>query len=795
MNLRRQVNVLRRFLTLMSATAVFTVVAQDISVSTPQGRKVVVKAINANTIKVSNTAPGENEPTANHLDTVATKVATRRMPVSDHLISLTTGSVTALLDKNTGALTIYGGNRRIINDDGLRTISGNRRELELTTTSTGAYYGAGERGHKLDLRGDTLVMYNRPTYGYTGNDSRINQMNITMPLFISEDGWALVFDDFAAGELILGNPIKYISESPGAVSYYFVNGVNTLADVVENLSALTGRQDLPPLWALGYITSKYGYRTQAETEGVIDTLKRMDYPVDGVVLDLYWYGKEQDMGRLNWDPLQWPQPQKMLSRLNSKGVKVIPISQPYVLRNGNGIENYDSLASKGIFVADSLRHPLDVEIWVGSGGMFDVSNPATQAWLAKRYGELTDMGISSWWGDLGEPEQHPEGSRHANGLKAREYHNRYGNDWSKIIYDLFRNKYDDRRLFLLMRGGTTGLQRYSVFPWSGDVSRSWGGLEPQIRIMLNAGLSGLGYMSHDVGGFALSDDRPYDPELYVRWLQLGLFSPVLRTHSQANAEPYKYPQYADIIKHLINERYSWLPYNYTLAYENATKGWPLVRPLNFHDQGPAGSDTITDEFLWGRDVFVAPVLTEGATSRQIVFPLGRWIDISDPRVSYTGAIKSYDAPLDKIPLFVRAGAFIPRADYKMENTGDYDPARISVDYYAYPGIVSEYTLFDDNRMTPTTLSDGQYRLIHFIGNCNPDSNIEVQIMSEGSYSEASKSVDINFRVPGLGSKPSAVIVNGKKTKYTYDKIHGVMSTKIKFIPGQTTNIIITCSQE
>ena len=134
----------------------------------------------------------------------------------------------------------------------------------------------------------------------------------------------------------------------------------------------------------------------------------------------------------------------------------------------------------------------------------------------------------------------------------------------------------------LMRGGTVGLQRYSVFPWSTDVSRSWGGLQPQVTIMLNSGLSGLGYMSHDVGGFAITEDYVVDPELYVRWLQLGTFSPVLRTHAQQVAEPYRYPEQQDIILDLIKTRYQWLPYNYSIAADNAMRGYPLVRPLNFY---------------------------------------------------------------------------------------------------------------------------------------------------------------------------------------------------------------------
>lgn len=761
-----------------------------IKATTPSGRVVEVTAINENTLKVINYLPGQNELTANRFDTSVSDVVTTVTTAGNQQI-LSTGSVTAMLDTRNGSLTIVGGHNRTVTDDGLRPVADGKMQLDLYTTSTGAYYGTGERGHKFNLRGDTLVMYNRPTYGYGAGDPRINQMNITMPVVLSSDGFALVFDDFAASTLTLSNPISYVTEAPGAVSYYFVNGAETLADVVEQLTATTGRQDLPPLWALGYITSKYGYRTQAESEAVVDSLKSLGYPLDGLVLDLYWYGKEEDMGRLDWEPSQWPSPEKMLAKLHDKGINVVPISQPYVLRNGKGVENYDSLAPKNIFVKDSLGNPLEVEIWVGKGGMFDVSNPDTRAWLAKRYSELTDMGVGGWWGDLGEPEQHPYASRHANGLKGREYHNRYGNDWSAIIYDLYARRYPDRRLFSLMRGGSTGLQRYSVFPWSGDVARTWGGIKPQINIMLNSGLSGLGYMSHDVGGFAVDENNPIDPELYVRWLQLGLFTPVLRTHSQEFAEPYHYPAQASIVKQLILDRYRWLPYNYTLAYENATKGYPLVRPLNFHDEGPAGCDTIEDEYLWGRDVLVAPVLDKGATSRPIVFPQGRWIDMRHPSVSYTGTVTSYDAPLDVLPLFVRAGAFIPTAEYPMDNTSDYNPGQLTVTYYAYPGIASSYTLFDDNRISPQSLSDNQYRLVTFDGRCADNGNIEVEISSKGDYVNAPKTIDIDFRVAGAVKAPRTVIVNGKKIKFSYNAYDTTISVQVRYLPDTKTKIAIT----
>ncbi|MDE6458379.1 MAG: DUF5110 domain-containing protein, partial [Muribaculum sp.] len=526
---------------------------------------------------------------------------------------------------------------------------------------------------------------------------------------------------------------------------------------------LTGRQDLPPFWSLGYITSKYGYRTQDETYGVIDTLKRDGYPVDGVVLDLYWYGQETDMGRLEWNKEQWGDHRKMLSDLKKEGVNTVIISQPYINKIG-ALDNYNMLAAEGMLTKNAAGDINDVTTWVGEAGMFDVANPDTRRWLRERYRTLTDEGVTGWWGDLGEPEVHPETIVHANGETAREYHNQYGNVWSSIIYDLFKDEYPGRRLMTLMRGGTAGLQRYSVFPWSTDVSRSWGGMQPQVKIMLNSGLSGLGYMSHDVGGFAIDKEHPVDPELYVRWLQLGVFSPVLRTHSQMYAEPYHYPEYAPLLLDLVKMRYRWLPYNYTLAYENAVKGYPLVRPLNFTDKSAA--DSITDEYMWGSEVLVAPVLQQGAVKRNVYLPAGTWIDWNDPSVVYSGQREiSYKAPLDVMPLFIRNGAFIPQADYDMENTGDYNPASYTILYFPRGEVKSDYTLFEDDRTSSGSLAAGEYALVKFSGSATKG-RIVIDVEVSGYYPGMPAERCLDFVLPALPGKVAAVSVNGVNADFT-----------------------------
>ena len=761
--------------------------AAGIDVTTPQGRKVSVEAVTPDIIRVTNTAPGEklNPFLKSPAGDEAVDVSRR----GDISTFTTSTGVAVRVDAATGGVDINAGGRRALSDGGVREMAGGKRRMELSVMGGGSFYGAGERGYSFNLAGDTLVMYNKQNYGYTASEPRIKQMNITMPLFLSSDGYAVVFDDYAAAEMVMSDPIVYITESKAPVSYYFVNSAGSLASLTSTLTTLTGRQDLPPLWSLGYITSKYGYRTQAETTGVIDTLKRQGYPVDGVVLDLYWYGKEQDMGRLAWDPDQWPDHRKMLADLRKEGVNTVIISQPYVLRNGKALDNYNELTRQQLLLRDTLGGQQEVTIWVGEGGMFDVANPKTRAWLRERYRDLTLDGVGGWWGDLGEPEVHPESGLHANGQTTREYHNRYGNDWSKIIYDLYREDFPDTRLMTMMRGGTTGLQQYSVFPWSTDVSRTWGGLKPQINIMLNSGLSGLGYMSHDVGGFAITD-KSYDPELYVRWLQLGTFSPVLRTHSQQEAEPYKYPAQQDIILPLIKERYRWLPYNYTLAYENASQGLPLVRPLNFYTPGSKKYDDIDDEYLWGRDVLVAPVLEQGARERKVVFPEGLWADYRDPSKLYRGGDTiTYAAPLDVLPLFVRAGSFIPLADYAMENTGDYRTDRYTVNYYPYLG-KSEFVMYEDNPLSTTSLSKDEYSLITFRGDAEMH-RIEIEVSAKGTYPGAKADKELRFVIHLFDGKPGSVSVDGRKVKgWKYDEALSTLTLNTRWNTAKPLKIEI-----
>ena len=775
--------------------------AREVLISTPRGALSIIP-VNENIYRVTVADPGDTLPYRPSQSAVLPPSGLAgglRMGADGTGVTLSSPTTTVKVDRATGRVSFYNsaGELLLAESGGVDNSDAGSRRVSFEGVAPGELlYGAGERGHSLALNGDTLVMYNRQNYGYTGSDPRISQMGITVPYFVSSKGYGVLFDDFTKSGLVLSDTIVYTAcQASAPLSYYFINGGGTLAGATRQYMELTGRQELPPFWAMGYITSKYGYHDQRETLGAVDSLKTRGYPVDGIVLDLYWYGTETDMGRLDWDRSKWPEPRKMLAELKDKGVNLVAITQPYVNKKG-AIDNYNYLVDNGMTVRDEEGANHDVTTWVGDAGMIDVSNPRTRDWYWSRYKALTDDGIAGWWGDLGEPEVHPATIRHNNGLTAEQYHNVYGNEWSRIIYEGFKKEFPTRRLMLLMRGGTAGLQRYNVFPWSTDVSRSWGGFEPQVTIMLNSGLSGLGYMSSDIGGFAVDPARPTDPELYVRWLQMGVFSPMLRTHAQLKPEPYHYPAQEHISKKFIRTRYEWLPYNYTLAYENAAMGYPLARPLDWLGDNPGDKyASLRDEYLWGDNVLVAPVMKAGARSRKVLFPAGKWINYNNDRLTYRGGTTAtVAAPLDQLPMFVREGSFIPLYRLPLENVTQYDLSHLTVLYYP-SAQTTEYTLFDDDRKSVSSLADGDFILTRLRGRA-ADGRIDISVCSDkdpGVHDWMPSSRNLAFEVKCVARAPRSVTVDGvalQPGSWRYDRAARTVYFNLTFT-GEPAEVKIT----
>jgi oligosaccharide 4-alpha-D-glucosyltransferase len=282
------------------------------------------------------------------------------------------------------------------------------------------------------------------------------------------------------------------------------------------------------------------------------------------------------------------------------------------------------------------------DFYFGDGGLLDIFRKDAQSWFWSKYKKQILNGVAGWWGDLGEPEKHPSAIHHNLkdlGFKRRfnadEVHNIYGHYWNKMLYEKYAQEYPATRLFHLQRSGYAGSPRYSVFPWTGDVSRSWDGLKGQLPLLISMSMSGVPYIHSDAGGFAGGEG---DPELYTRWMQFAVFTPIYRPHGTAlgdleptvkdiPSEAALYPDpYKSIVRNSIQLRYQLLPYNYTLAYEQTKWGKPLIRPLFYNNSLDSNLYKTDNQYMWGDHFIIAPVIEKGATTRNLYLPEGLWYD-------------------------------------------------------------------------------------------------------------------------------------------------------------------------
>jgi len=282
-------------------------------------------------------------------------------------------------------------------------------------------YGTGERAMPMDRRGKKLQLYNRPAYGYEYGAA---MLNYSVPMTISSRKYAILFDNPQKGYVDIGFTEPIVTEwnaIGGTARYYLISG-SSFPEISDSYTQLTGRQPLPPRWALGNLQSRMAYRNQYETDSIVTLMKKNDFPVDAVILDFYWFGDSilGHLGKLDWDKKAWPDPVGMIEKFRKQGIKTILITEPYVI---DSVANHKEAAAKGVFVKDSLGQTyIDKQFYFGPGSLIDIFKPEARDWFWQKYKKQIDLGIAAWWGDLGEPESHPADIFHVNG-KADKVHN------------------------------------------------------------------------------------------------------------------------------------------------------------------------------------------------------------------------------------------------------------------------------------------------------------------------------------------------------------------------------------
>lgn len=610
------------------------------------------------------------------------------------------------------------------------------REGRATTRTTLSFklgpedhlYGLGEKFTRLDKAGAKLVSWTRDALGSTSERSHKN-----IPFLWSDRGWGLFLDGGARIEWDLGARSTQsftVSVESGTLDAYAVIGPEP-ARILKRYADLTGHAPVPPKWSFGLWVSSGGtYRTQAEVDALVEGLARHDIPAGVVHVDPWWM-RWRRYCDFRWDREAFPNPDSLIRKLHGLGLRLCLWEHPYISveselfelgkRKGHFLKRPDG----GIYIIDyglslaprpdgTVRRAGRADSWNARVAIIDLTNPDALAWFKDLHRPLLRQGVDVFKTDFGEDI--PADAVFHDGTTGATRHNLYPLLYNRAVAEVTR---EERGYGLVWsRSGTAGSQRYPV-AWSGDPAADWDSLAATVRGGLSAGLSGIPFWSHDIGGYR---GKP-TPELYVRWAQFGLLCSHSRMHGDSPREPWAFgPRALAIVRNFIRLRYRLFPYLYSLAREAAATGLPVLRAMPLAFPGDANAPAHDLQFMLGPWLLVAPVI-DPSGEKAIYLPHpernerthrgskrggkstssgvatgagGEWIDYWTGTRHAAGQSLKLKVPLSRIPIFVRAGAILPTMPYAPRiPEGPID--RLFVHVYA--GAESSFTLLEDEGQT------------------------------------------------------------------------------------------------
>jgi oligosaccharide 4-alpha-D-glucosyltransferase len=741
----------------------FKVVENALEIKTSDG-KYIIKAYSEEIVETSFIPKGEQFDSNSHAVVLVPKKGISKIIKTASFISLYTKGIVVTVQKSPFQISYFNHEKLILSEKNGYTKNEKYELIDFNLDTSEMLYGGGARALGMNRRGNRLELYNQADYGY---NTYSKKMNFCIPMMLSSKMYAVHFDNSAIGYLDLDskkdNTLAYETIS-GRKTYQVIIG-GSWTDLISNYTGLTGKQPLPARWTLGNFSSRFGYHSQEQVEKTIKKFEDDKIPVDAIILDLYWFGKEMKgtMGNLDWEKENFPNPDKMITDLNAKGIKTLLITEPFVLTTS---KKWQEVVDKKIVATDKNGKPFTYDFYFGNTGIIDIFKPEGRDWFWNVYKRLINQGVGGLWGDLGEPEVFPSEAVTAGG-KADEIHNVYGHNWAKLIAEGYKKDFPNQRPFILMRAGYSGSQRFGMIPWSGDVSRSWGGLQSQMEITLQMGMQGMSYMHSDLGGFA---GDYFDNELYIRWLQYGVFNPIFRPH--AHEDVAAEPVYKDLLtkekaKKQVELRYQLMPYNYNLAFENNQNGTPLMRPLFFEEPTNSKLLTVYETYLWGNDFLITPITKAGMTSTLIYFPKNNnWFDFYTDEKQFAGTTSTIEVVEDHIPVYIRGGAFIPMIK-TIQNTSKYTTENFDLHYYFdVKTAQSSGKLYNDDGITANAFEKGAFEILNFNGNSNGKA-VVIRLNSEIGTNFQSSDKNVALIVHNIIAK--SVTVNGKAIDYKTNK--------------------------
>jgi alpha-D-xyloside xylohydrolase len=540
-----------------------------------------------------------------------------------------------------------------------------------------------------------LGQHQAGVWNYHGEEVELSEANtnISVPLVLSSNGYGIYWNNSSRSKFNNRFPheVYLSSEVADTVDYYFIYGPE-FDNIVAAYREMTGQAPLFGKWAYGFWQCKNKYQSQEEVLGVAHKYRDLHIPVDNIVQDWFWWNI---MGEPVFNK-NYPDPKGMIADLHENHFHVMFSFWPY-FRPGSRV--YDEMDKSGYFV-DKMKvsgfHP-------AGQALYDAFNPDAR----KYYWGLIDKGLfkigaDAWWLDTDEPET--EGretnilvtNKVALGSGAR-YANLYPLMTTTAVYEGQRAASDQKRVFILSRSAFAGAQRNSISAWSGDVESNWLSFARQIPAGLNFSLSGIPYWTTDIGGFIIGNpDDPAYRELFVRWFEYGTFCPIFRLHGTRTTNQNELWSYGVDAQKILTSydrlRYRLMPYIYSLAWKTTSEAYTPMRPLAMDYRTDTRALNIGDQFMYGPALLVNPVTEPGATTRRMYLPKAVWYDFWTGRRVEGGAMIDAAAPLDRMPLFVRAGSIVPMGpdvEYASEKAADPIELRI------YAGANGSFVLYED----------------------------------------------------------------------------------------------------
>jgi alpha-D-xyloside xylohydrolase len=629
------------------------------------------------------------------------------MQSADAEDSLATSRLKVVVTRKDGTITFRDMTGRRLFQDSRRTLTPVEVNGEKTYHaemfvnlwgSPEAFYGLGQ--HQAGV------------WNYRGEVVDLSQdnANIAVPMFLSSNGYGLFWNNPSRSRFNNRFPQSlYISsEVADTIDYYFLYGPE-YDRIIAAYRQLTGAAPLFGKWAYGFWQCKNRYQSQAELLAVAHKYRDLHIPVDNIVQDWFWWNI---MGEPVFNE-KYPDPKGMIDDLHRNHFHLMLSVWPY-FRPGSPV--YEEMDKRGFFI-DRTKvagfHP-------AGQALYDAFNPQARAYYWQLMNKaLFSMGVDAWWLDTTEPET--EGQEEnvlvhnqvAIGSGAR-YANLYPLMTTTAVYKGQRAASDRKRVFILSRSAFAGSQRNAAAVWSGDINSDWVTFKRQIPAGLNCSVSGLPYWTTDIGGFV--DGNPDDPayrELFVRWFEFGAFCPIFRVHggrSTNQNELWSYgPEAQQILTSYDGLRYRLMPYIYSLAWKTTSEGYTPMRPLVMDFLNDTRAHNIGDQFLFGPAILVNPVTEPGASERHLYLPKSKWFDFWTGAVMEGGRALDAPAPLERMPLFVRAGSIIPLGpDVQYAAEKPSDPIELRV----YRGADGDFLLYEDENDT-YDYAKGSYATIAF----------------------------------------------------------------------------------